>query len=628
MVWSTFLLTIMADITVAQHSTAQMHVGDWAWLGFYKLDRSEVADVCINDTRNSPAVDLRTPPPERMFHGLLPTDRKFDMLEGRLVPTREFTIEMWVLDHVNQPVGALVFADDRSRSTPPAYALGYFDGQLYFSLHRRDVHTPYVITSHIDTSRRFKARWAHLVGVYDGDEMHLYLNGVALDSLPVESPIAPTGDDLRLELAGYYSNEPFMTLANYVKTLRIYNTAMDASVIQQRFAHLAEMVEQGKLCDERFHFTAGPYLNYATETTINVVWETDRPSAARIHYGLTPQLEQMKTIVTPRRIQEITLDDLQVGKQYLYRVRARSDDGETLDSELLTFGTAVPSGEPFSFAIIGDTEARPHINNHIAKLVWGERPNFVVNVGDLTDGGTKENKFEWNLEYFVGMNQLHSRIPVYPVPGNGEGDLHWYSRFHALPEPEAYYSFTYGNAEFFMLDSNRGYTDFKPDGVQHEWLEKALSESMAKWLFVVHHHPPYSSYDDDYSDMDDNSHSTYGDVNSRRLQQLYDRFGVDMVFCGHMHQYERTWPIFEGRVHPYKGVRYITTGGAGGDLENFGPTRMWFSAKTYRGHNFVMINILGDTLVGQMYDLHGYMRDQFIVRKDSAGVPDRQALLN
>ena len=52
------------------------------------------------------------------------------------------------------------------------------------------------------------------------------------------------------------------------------------------------------------------------------------------------------------------------------------------------------------------------------------------------------------------------------------------------------------------------------------------------------------------------------------------------MFNGHIHVYERTWPIRAGKVEPKNGVVYVTSGGGGGALENFSPVPTWFKAQT------------------------------------------------
>ena len=308
-----------------------------------------------------------------------------------------------------------------------------------------------------------------------------------------------------------------------------------------------------------------------------------------------------------KNIHKLVLDDLEPGQQYFYNIKAIDENGNVIESGNLTFATAGNENTPFSFAVIGDTEARPHINDRISKLVWDERPNFIVIVGDLTDGGMEHHKFEWNYEYFQGMNQLTSRIPVFPVAGNGEQDLYWYEKYHDLPGKDGYYSFRYGNAEFFMLNSNLK-KEFAPGGEQYMWLEEKLKNSTALWKFVAHHHAPYSADENDYGDSWKGT-SALGDPGIRKIVPLYEKYKVDMVFFGHLHTYQRTLPILEDKINEKNGVVYIQGGGGGGNLEDFAPSRAWFSAKTYRGHHYFTVTVSGSRLEFKMYDSEGRMKD-------------------
>ncbi len=344
-----------------------------------------------------------------------------------------------------------------------------------------------------------------------------------------------------------------------------------------------------------------------------LTWETDRPASAILKYGTALPLDQEIRIAEAKNIHQ-TVVDLVPGQRYFYQLEASDREGHTIRTDVLTAQMPPIHGEPLAFAVIGDTEGRPHINHQIAKQLWDQRPNLVLNVGDLTDGGQTEHKFEWNLEYFEGIGPLHGRIPVYPVAGNGESDLRWFSAYHRLPNDGAYYSFKAGDAEFFMLDSNKSEEEFKPGGKQYEWLKSGLEASTAKWKFAAHHHPVYTSDEDDYGDSW-REDSYLGDPDVRPLEALYHQHGVDVVFYGHLHTYERTRPVRGGVVDHRNGVVYVQAGGAGGNLEDFAPTRSWFTAATMRGHHYLIFRLEGDVLYGTMHALDGSIRDQFELRK-------------
>lgn len=552
------------------------------------------------------------PAPIRLF-GLACTDRVTGLLTSRELPYSAFSVELWVLDHVNRPVGAAVLAKGAGPgsdgSAGVAWGVGYANGRAFMSWgsgERFLIEAP-------TRKWAFKKYWSHVVGVYDGVEMRLYLDGKQVGSSIVPNPgyTAQT----QLELAGFTEHEPFMALGNVLQRVVVYPSALEPEAIGVAAAQMRDSVERGVLYPGVFHFTAGPMLNSATQRSMALIWETDRAATATVSYGRGVPMEHEVRVSDPARIQEVVLEGLEPSTSYFYRVVAEDSDGATIDSGLLTFKTAVREGEAVSFAIIGDTEARPFVNDRVAKLIWDERPDFVINCGDLTDGGKEPNKFQWTHEYFLGMTQLVSRVPVFPVAGNGEGDLYWYKRYHALPGTEGYYAFRYGNAEFFMLDSNRRASDFRPGGEQYEWLARGLAASDAVWKFVAHHHPVYTSDEDDYGDTFAGERSDMGDLNVRRMSELYERYGVDAVFFGHLHTYERSLPIAGGVVDYDEGVVYVQAGGAGGNLEDFAPTRNWFKGKTMRGYHYCTVSLHGGRFELRMYGTDGSLRDVVTVTK-------------
>jgi hypothetical protein len=103
-------------------------------------------------------------------------------------------------------------------------------------------------------------------------------------------------------------------------------------------------------------------------------------------------------------------------------------------------------------------------------------------------------------------------------------------------------------------------------------------------------------------------------VDVRKIVPLYEKYRVDMVLFGHLHTYNRSWPIKAGKLSP-EGIIYLQSGGAGGNLEDFAPTRAWFSAKTFRGHHYCTISIHSGQLSLKMYDLNGSLRDFMELKK-------------
>ena len=96
-----------------------------------------------------------------------------------------------------------------------------------------------------------------------------------------------------------------------------------------------------------------------------------------------------------------------------------------------------------------------------------------------------------------------------------------------------YYTFEKGTAKFFVLDSTR------IDRPQLEWLDKELSSSGSEWKIAYFHHPLYSTG------------GTHGPEVAVRevVEPLLLKYGVDVVFAGHEHFYER--------IKPQQGITYF-----------------------------------------------------------------------
>ncbi len=95
----------------------------------------------------------------------------------------------------------------------------------------------------------------------------------------------------------------------------------------------------------------------------------------------------------------------------------------------------------------------------------------------------------------------------------------------------ANYSFDYGNAHWTFIDSNV-YVDWS-DAYLRNWLARDLALAVdATWKFVVFHHPPFNS-----------SRAHFSEQQMRLISDILEHRGVDVVFNGHVHNYQRTYPL-------------------------------------------------------------------------------------
>jgi predicted phosphodiesterase len=364
-------------------------------------------------------------------------------------------------------------------------------------------------------------------------------------------------------------------------------------------------------------FLIKPYLQYSTQSGMSVLWETTTPATTLVRYGEAAfDVEQAPLPLSVQNMErqlmhEVRMEDLKPETNYFWQAISVNEAGDSLISELYSFKTAVKDSSAYAFALVGDTQSNsktPWGWSVISEKVWEERPNFVVHAGDVVDWGP--DKTDWTGEFFPGGQAMMSRIPMFTVIGNHEADADYYYQYLANPAPEYRYTFRYGNAEFFMIDTNRDVTEGSD---QYNWLEQALAKSTATWKFAVHHHPPYSSEKDDHGDTFKEA-SSMG-THARNLVPLYDKYGVDFSLFGHTHVYERTWPLKNNRINQKEGTVYINSGGAGGGLETFAPTRNWFTLELQEGHHYCMFNIFENTLIFKAVDHEGRIFDSFQMTK-------------
>ncbi len=213
--------------------------------------------------------------------------------------------------------------------------------------------------------------------------------------------------------------------------------------------------------------------------------------------------------------------------------------------------TARSPKSAISFAVIGDTGTGEEPQAAIARRMVVEREktpfDFVIMLGDNIYGGGSPKYFKPRFEEPY-KELLRADVKFYAALGNHDAP---YAEEHARYEHfnmggKRYYAFKKDGdlIEFFVLDTNETKTA-EIGKEQLAWLEKELASSKAKWKVAYFHHAIYSSA---------RMHPPYVRLRAQ-IEPLFVKYGVDVVFAGHFHVYER--------IKPQKGVRYFTAGSGG-----------------------------------------------------------------
>ena len=294
----------------------------------------------------------------------------------------------------------------------------------------------------------------------------------------------------------------------------------------------------------------GPQLACAEPDSVRVVWRTLAPVRSAIEMRGAGETEWRRFAAgeTPGRDHDIRIDGLAPGEDHEYRL---------LHDAIVVAGPyriRRRERDETTFVVFGDSGSGGPHQYAVARQIAAADPEFVLHTGDLAyDLGRRREAIR---RYFVPYAPLLATRPFYVTWGNHdymfEDGVPLRAMFR-MPAPN-YYAFDWGGARFYSLDSN---IDFTPGSPQYAWFVADLEESPRRRRFAFFHHAPYSG--SPYA-------RTFAKLTTlvrEHLCPLFETYGFEMVFNGHVHGYERAEPT---RGKPV----YIVTGGGGKRLNRPG----------------------------------------------------------
>ncbi|MGH9635706.1 MAG: metallophosphoesterase family protein [Candidatus Angelobacter sp.] len=236
------------------------------------------------------------------------------------------------------------------------------------------------------------------------------------------------------------------------------------------------------------------------------------------------------------------------------------------------------------FAVIGDSGTGDRAQNEVAQRLEAYRQatkfDFVIMLGDNIYGSHSPSDFVKKFEQPY-KPLLDAGVKFYASLGNHDDpdDERLYKPFNM--GGERYYSFRKGQVGFFALDSN--YMDPK----QLSWLDQNLKSSQGTWKICFFHHPLYN---------DGRHHGADVDLRTQVLP-LFERYGVNAVFSGHEHVYQR--------IKPENNIYYFVLGNSGKLMtHDFGEARERVKGFD-TGQSFMLVEIKGDKLYFQTISRSG-----------------------
>jgi hypothetical protein len=310
--------------------------------------------------------------------------------------------------------------------------------------------------------------------------------------------------------------------------------------------------------------TRGPYLQMGTQTGITLRWRTDVPTDSRVELGTADgvfTISQTDPAVTTEHI--VRVEGLTPDTKYFYSVGSTT---QTLMSGTNYFVRTVPprnAARKFSFAVFGDCGRNDmsfrslsisHYQSYLASRGMDAADGWLL-LGDNAYTNGTDTEYQNNFFTPFQSNLLRNH-KLYPAPGNHDyystsqtsRSGSYYQSFTLPTNGEcggvasgapAYYSYDIGNVHFLSLDSygtEAGSTRlYDTLGPQVTWIKADLAANTNKWVVAYWHHPPYT--------MGSHNSDSEGDLAAIRnnLIRILERYGVDLILCGHSHDYERSY---------------------------------------------------------------------------------------
>jgi 3',5'-cyclic AMP phosphodiesterase CpdA len=204
---------------------------------------------------------------------------------------------------------------------------------------------------------------------------------------------------------------------------------------------------------------------------------------------------------------------------------------------------------------------------------------------------------EWHNYWFKPLEHLNcaQTRPVIYARGNHDGEHALAYAYSALPGNEAWFAFDYGNSRFIFLDSEVN-TSGSPE--QLAWLQNELSRpetQRAAFRIVCFHRPPWVNL------WNGGGHTGETWVRNDWVP-LFTQKNVDLVICGHAHNYNR------GATN---GVTYVISGGGGGTLDVERVAFWPLFTVEYSRYHFDLMEVDGNTLTWQTFDSNNQLIDLF-----------------
>ena len=464
-------------------------------------------------------------------------------------------------------------------------------------------------------------------------------------------------------------------LISYLVVFFFLSSIIMAQEPAEQPAKSANTAKPAKRPPLQINLLRGPYLQVGTAHSMVVRWRTDVLVKGVVHYGSSPDmLDKTATDSMQTTEHRVKLSGLEPRTKYYYSIGSRQDTLQAgPDNYFVTL--PIPGTEGlYRIACLGDcgnnSVNQRQVRDQITRYLGTNYLDAWLLMGDNTYTYGRDVEFQSNF-FNIYKDTLLKKYPMFPSPGNHDynddkteldtHDIAYYQIFSMPVDGEAggvashnqsYYSYDLGNIHFLSLDSY-GREDLQrmcdTAGPQVQWIKKDLdawqqaNQNKKGWVIAYWHHPPYTM----------GSHNSDKELDLVHIREnfihILERYGVDLVLCGHSHDYERSklmkghygmeasfdssylistssgfydgtansCPYVKDSAGEYQGTVYVVSGSAGqlgGKQQSFPHEALPYSDATHGGAG--MLEVEGNRLDWKWVCADGQIRDHFTMMKN------------
>jgi 3',5'-cyclic AMP phosphodiesterase CpdA len=410
-----------------------------------------------------------------------------------------------------------------------------------------------------------------------------------------------------------------------------------------------------------------------TSSSMQIRWRTNIASSTKVNYGTNVGSLNNSVIdetLTTEHI--VNLINFESNTQYYYNIGSTTEVLQGTDINYFITAPTIGTEKKTRVWVTGDcgtgTATQVAVKNKFLDYVGSQYIDLWLILGDNAYSFGYDAEYQTKFFEPYQNDRIMKQTVLFPTPGNHDYGatgtartdhiMPYYSNFSLPSNGEVggvpsghkeYYSYNYANIHFVSLDSYgletaNNYRIYDAASPQITWLKADLAANTQKWTVLYWHHPPYTM----------GSHNSDTESELKFIRQnvvpILDQYKVDLVLCGHSHNYERSRlmkghtglePTFDVTLHnpttssgqydgstdscpyiktsdlPNTGILYVVAGSAGWATTTqaaYPHNAMYFSHTTNGGSLYLEVE--GNRLDAKWIADDGVIRDKFTMMKD------------